>query len=106
MESQFPVATREELWRLQEEIKDLFATQGQHSERIMRLEKRRDEDTRVKNVWGAGPQFSGPLGNSALQGELPVVKSGVGLTLIGQQRRVSVLPLRPFEILTRMRILA
>ncbi|ERF77238.1 hypothetical protein EPUS_05807 [Endocarpon pusillum Z07020] len=67
MESQFPVATREELWRLQEEIKDLFVTQGQHSERIMRLEKRRDEDTRVKNVWGPVSPYPSSFGNSAQQ---------------------------------------
>lgn len=64
MDSQFPVATRDELWRLQEDIKDLFATQGQHSERIMRLEKRRDEDMRVKNVWGPVSPFPGSFGNA------------------------------------------
>jgi hypothetical protein len=68
MESQFPVATREELWRLQEDIKDLFVTQGQHSERIMKLEKRRDEDTRVKNVWGPVSPFPGSFANSTQQG--------------------------------------
>ena len=68
MESQFPVATKEDLWRLQEDIKDLFANQGQHSERIMRLEKRRDDDTRVKNVWGPVSPYPASFANSAQQG--------------------------------------
>jgi hypothetical protein len=77
MESQFPVAPRDELWRLQEDIKDLFATQGQHSERIMRLEKRRDEDTRVKNVWAPVSPFpgSGSFGAGAQQGTYQAIIS-------------------------------
>lgn len=67
MESQFPVATRDELWRLQEDIRDLFAAQDQHSERIMRLEKRRDEDMRMKNVWGPVSPLPGSFGNSGQQ---------------------------------------
>lgn len=68
MDFQPAVATKDELWRLQEDVKDLVAVQGQQSERIMRLEKRRDEDARVKNVWGPMSPFPGSLGSNAQQG--------------------------------------
>jgi hypothetical protein len=106
MESQFPLATRDELWRLQEEIKDLFATQGQHSERIMRLEKRRDEDMRLKNVWGSSPQFPGSLGNSAHQGKKRLTTFEDIVVLMRQQSPVSILRPRLLETSTQMRSLA
>jgi hypothetical protein len=106
MESQFPVAMREELWRLQEDIKDLFTTQGQHSERIMRLEKRRDEDMRVKNVWGTVSPFPGSVANSAQQGMYWVPTCVILLVLTGMQNPASILPPKRSEISTQIRSLA
>jgi hypothetical protein len=109
MESQFPVARRDELWRLQEDIKDLFATQGQHSERIMRLEKRRDEDTRVKNVWGPVSPFpgSGSFGTGTQQGTYQAtIYRSLSVVLTRQQKLVLIPQLRRLEILTLMRSLA
>ena len=63
MESQFS-ASKDDLWRLQEDIKELFVTQNQHSERIMRIERRRDEDNKVKNVWGSTSPYVGAQGES------------------------------------------
>ena len=69
MDPQYQFATREEFWRLQDDLKDMYNTQLQQSERIMRLEKRRDEETRVKNVWnGPASPFPGSLGTSVHQG--------------------------------------
>jgi hypothetical protein len=64
-----PFATREELWRLQETLGEFSATQAQHSERIMRLEKRRDDNVQVKNVWGPTSPFATVLGSSGQQGK-------------------------------------
>ena len=69
MESQLPLASRDDIWRLQESLNELSTIQAQHTERIMRLEKRRDDDTRVKNVWGPMSPFPGGLGPSGTQGE-------------------------------------
>ncbi|KAL9617443.1 MAG: hypothetical protein Q9160_007755 [Pyrenula sp. 1 TL-2023] len=68
MDPQYQFATRDEFWRLQEELKDIHNTQIAQSERIMRLEKRREDDARLKSVWN-GPlsPFPGPLGGSAQQ---------------------------------------
>ncbi|KAL9106230.1 MAG: hypothetical protein Q9227_008698 [Pyrenula ochraceoflavens] len=63
MDPQYQFATREEFWRLQDDMKDIYNTQLQQSERIMRLEKRREEENRVKSVWnGPASPFPTALG--------------------------------------------
>lgn len=52
MDAQYPFASREDIWRVFEEVKELYATQLEHSERIARLEKQKDDDTRLRNLWG------------------------------------------------------
>ena len=66
MEGQY--ATKEELWRLQESLTDISSTQSQHADRIMRLEKRREDDGRVKNVWTPSSPFTGVLGSAPQHG--------------------------------------
>jgi hypothetical protein len=68
MDSQY-FASKEDIWRVQEEMKDIYATQADHADRLMRLERRRDDDSRVKSVWG-GPQspFPGVMGGTSHQG--------------------------------------
>ncbi|PCG96997.1 Hypothetical protein PENO1_045020 [Penicillium occitanis (nom. inval.)] len=65
MDAQYPFASREDIWRVFEEVKDLYSTQLEHGERIARLERRREDDARLKSVWGPISQFpstmSGPL---------------------------------------------
>ncbi|OAX78345.1 hypothetical protein ACJ72_07348 [Emergomyces africanus] len=62
MDAQYPFASREDIWRVQEEVKDLFAAQLEHGERISRLERRRDDDARMKSVWGPLSPFPGSVG--------------------------------------------
>lgn len=52
MDAQYPFASRDDIWRVFDELKDLHATQFEQGERISRLERRRDEDARLKSVWG------------------------------------------------------
>ncbi|KAL2221599.1 hypothetical protein M432DRAFT_182884 [Thermoascus aurantiacus ATCC 26904] len=61
MDAQYPFASREDIWRVLEEVKDLQATQIEHGERIARLERRRDDDARLKSVWGPLSPFPGTL---------------------------------------------
>lgn len=53
MDAQYPFASRDDLWRVFDELKELQLAQFEQAERIVRLERRRDEDARLKNVWGA-----------------------------------------------------
>ena len=55
---------RDEFWRLQEAITDLSTTQAQHSDRIMRLEKRLEDGARPRNVWTPASPFPSVLGGS------------------------------------------
>lgn len=57
-------ATRDELWRLQETLNELSATQVNHSDRIMRLEQKTPEGSRGRNLWGSSSPFTGALGSS------------------------------------------
>lgn len=65
MDAQYPFASREDIWRVFEEVKDLYSTQLEHGERLARLERRKEDDARLKSVWGPISPFpsamTGPL---------------------------------------------
>ncbi|KAL4867418.1 hypothetical protein BDV12DRAFT_120655 [Aspergillus spectabilis] len=62
MDAQYPFASRDDIWRVFEELKELHATQYEQAERIGRLERRRDEDARLKSVWGPLSPFPSSVG--------------------------------------------
>ncbi|KAL4987090.1 hypothetical protein BDW68DRAFT_161806 [Aspergillus falconensis] len=64
MDAQYPFASRDDIWRIFEELKDLHATQIEQAERIARLERRRDEDARLKSVWGPLSPFPSSVGGT------------------------------------------
>lgn len=57
-------ATREEFWRLQSTIDALSATQQQHAERIMRIEKKGEDGVKSKSLWGPSSPFPSGLSSS------------------------------------------
>ncbi|PGG99909.1 hypothetical protein AJ80_09264 [Polytolypa hystricis UAMH7299] len=69
MDAQYPFASREDIWRVHEEVKDLYTTQLEHGERITRLERRREDDARMKSVWGPLSPF--PLTMSSTVSQEP-----------------------------------
>jgi hypothetical protein len=71
MDAQYPFASREDIWRVFEEVKDLYSTQLEHGERIARLERRREDDARLKSVWGPISQFPSTM-SGPLTGKLPI----------------------------------
>lgn len=54
-----------EPWRLQNDVMRLQQVQSEHSDRIGRLERRQDEDARVKSVWGNQSPFPSVLSGGA-----------------------------------------
>ena len=68
MDPQFGLASKDDLWRLQNEMKNVYATQAEHADRLMRLEQRSDSDTRLKSVWGSQSPFPGVLNGTPQQG--------------------------------------
>lgn len=75
MDAQYPFASREDIWRVFEEVKDLYATQIEHGERIARLERRKEDDARLKSVWGPLSPFP-----SSVSGVIPPGKHFFQLT--------------------------
>ena len=69
MDAQYPFASREDIWRVHEEVKDLYSTQIEHGERISRLERRKDDDARLKSVWGPLSPFSFGVSSTIQQGK-------------------------------------
>ena len=63
---------RDDIWRLQTDMKAVFATQIDHSDRLLRLERRQDEDFRMKSVWGTSSPFPGILSSTPQQGSLAI----------------------------------
>ena len=68
MEPQFGLASRDDIWRLQNEMKNVYATQAEHADRLMRLERRQDDDARIKSVWGNQSPFPSLLNGTPQQG--------------------------------------
>ena len=68
MDPQFGLASKDDLWRLQNDMKNVYATQAEHSDRLMRLEQRADSDTRSKSVWGTQSPFPSVLNGTPQQG--------------------------------------
>lgn len=73
-------ATKDDFWRLQEAVTELSATQAQHSDRIMRLEKRGDDNMRGRNAWGPSSPFPSVLGSSHHGKDWPLVELHIPLT--------------------------
>lgn len=86
MDPQIGLASKEDLWRLQNEMKNVYATQAEHSDRISRLERRQDDDIRMKSVWGNQSPFPGILSGTPQQGTVSVFsKLEAKLTVIPEQ---------------------
>ncbi|KAF4634217.1 hypothetical protein G7Y89_g3889 [Cudoniella acicularis] len=70
MDSQF-IATREELCHVQMDVKHVQDVQINHSERLLRLEKRQADDAALKSVWGNGSPFPSVLSGTPQHGPVP-----------------------------------
>lgn len=70
MDAQYPFASRDDIWRVFDELKDLHVAQLEQAERIAKLERRRDEDARLRSVWGPLSPFPTTVGGPAPTGML------------------------------------
>lgn len=70
MDAQCPFASRDDIWRVLEEVKELHSVQYEQADRIARLERRRDEDARVKSLWGPMSPFPTSVGGPIAAGKL------------------------------------
>lgn len=70
MDAQYPFASRDDIWRVLEELKDIQVAQFDQAERITRLERRREEDARLKTAWGPRSPFLPTMGGSVPTGRI------------------------------------
>lgn len=62
-----PYSSNNETWRLQSDVARVQQVQAEHAERIARLERRQEEDARVKSVWGQSSPFPSVLSGTPQQ---------------------------------------
>ncbi|KAM0253889.1 hypothetical protein ACHAQJ_007121 [Trichoderma viride] len=74
MESRFSVS-REELYNLQMELKQVQYAQANYAERILRLEKRQADDSALKSVWNS--PFPGVLAGTPQHGPVQIPQNDV-----------------------------
>ncbi|KAF2465810.1 UCH-domain-containing protein [Lindgomyces ingoldianus] len=58
---------RDDLWRFQSEMLRVQQSQAELADRVSRLERRQEEDSRLKNVWGTSSPFPSVLGGTPQQ---------------------------------------
>jgi len=59
-----------DVYRLSSAMRTFEETQQEHADRLARLERQRDEDVRVKSVWGPTSPFPGILSGTPQHGML------------------------------------
>ncbi|KAM0454592.1 hypothetical protein ACHAPV_005660 [Trichoderma viride] len=74
MESRFGVS-REDLYNLQMELKQVQYAQANYAERILRLEKRQADDSAIKSVWNS--PFPGVLAGTPQHGPVQIPQNDV-----------------------------
>jgi len=58
-----------EAWRYQNELARMQAVQADHAERLVRLERKNDDDAKMKSVWGGTSPFPSVLSGTPQQRE-------------------------------------
>jgi ubiquitin carboxyl-terminal hydrolase 4/11/15 len=61
---------RDDFWRIQSEMLRVQQNQVELADRVARLERKQDDDSRLKNVWGTSSPFPSVLGGTPQQGVL------------------------------------
>lgn len=67
MDPRFSIS-REDLYNLQMEVKQVQFTQANHADRILRVEKRQADDSALKSVWNS--PFPGVLAGTPQHGAI------------------------------------
>jgi ubiquitin carboxyl-terminal hydrolase 4/11/15 len=61
---------RDDLWRFQDEMLSVQQTQAELVDRVSRLERRHEDESRMKNVWGTSSPFPSVLAGTPQQGAI------------------------------------
>ena len=69
-----------EVWQLSNMMRNVQDIQQEHADRLLRLERRHEEESKVKSVWGPSSPFTGVLSGSSSHGKF---SQGIKVTFIG-----------------------
>ncbi|KAK5174695.1 uncharacterized protein LTR77_001777 [Saxophila tyrrhenica] len=69
-----PYSSNNDTWRLQTDVARVQQVQAEHTERIARLEKKHEEDARMKSVWGSNSPFPSVLSGGTPQQGRPILR--------------------------------
>lgn len=58
-----------DVWRLSNTMRNFQDVQQDHADRLVRLERRQDDDSRLKSVWGPASPFPGVLSGTPQHGK-------------------------------------
>lgn len=64
------VASREDLYHVQMDVKHVQMVQNNHADRLTRLEKRQADDAALRSVWGPESPFPSVLSGTPQHGSL------------------------------------
>lgn len=57
-----------DIWRLSTTMRDFKEVQQEHADRLSRLERKHEDDARLKSVWGSASPFPGILSGTPQHG--------------------------------------
>ena len=98
MDPQYGLASKDDLWRLQNEMKNVYSTQAEHADRLMRLEQRQDSDNRIKFPWGSQSPFPSTINGTPQHGiTAPMFLSEKSL-IYGKKSKATTLLQKPSKI--------
>ena len=93
MDLQPGLVSKQELDYLQTQMKNVYATQAEHADRLMRLEQRQEGESRLKSAWGTQSPFPGLLNGTPQQGIRGIlVHPRQLMTIPLTQSRITILP--------------
>ena len=75
-----------DIWRFQAEMLRVQQTQADHAERLLRLEKRQEEDARIKSLWGSSSPFPGMPSGTPQHGKRIPPQTPVGMSYTNSNR--------------------
>lgn len=98
MDPQYGLASKDDLWRLQNEMKNLYATTTEHADRLMRLEHRQDSDNRIKSPWGSQSPFPSTINGTPQHGIISPMFLSEKLLISVKKSKATILLQKPSRI--------
>ena len=91
MDPQYGLASKDDLWRLQNELKNVYSTQAEHADRLMRLEQRQDSDNRIKSPWGSQSPFHSTINGTPQHGITAPISQSELLLIFARKSKATTL---------------